>query len=151
MDLAHAGFVADAFWRNTKIDLRRRTVEWQRVLYACEEAKVYLSLMEEIDVFVPEVARTQQGMIDFAVQVKRKEFEDLIGTIVQNSISVCQNSLRQARINVQDIAELVLTGGTTKIPAVREAAHKFFGREPHVGLHPEQAVLLGTAIKAAEH
>lgn len=150
LDLALAGKVADAFWKRTNVDLRRRVVEWQKIRHSCEEAKVYLSLVDEIDVFAPEVAHSPNGPLDLNVHVTREEFDILARDSIDNSISVCQQTLEKARIDVSEVTDLVLTGGTTKVPAVREAAQRFFGQEPSFGLHPEQAVVLGAAVRAAE-
>lgn len=150
LDLALAGNVADSFWKRTNVDLRRRVVEWQKIRHACEEAKVYLSLVDEIDVFASEVAHSPDGALDLNVHVTRDEFDTLATDLIENSISVCRQTLEKARIDVSQVTDLVLTGGTTKVPSVRQAAQSFFGQEPSFGLHPEQAVVLGAAIRAAE-
>jgi molecular chaperone DnaK len=144
-----ANYAADQFWKQSKIDLRKRSAEWQRLLHASEEAKMSLSLVDETEIYVPEVAHTADGELDLEIPVNRSTFEQLTAEIVQNSLAVCEEAMMEAEINVLEITDLVLTGGTTRIPAVKNAAESFFARQARVGLHPEFAVALGAAMHAA--
>lgn len=150
LDQAMGRYIATEFWRTTQIDVRRRAVEWQQVLQACEEAKCYLSLVEEIEVFVPNVAHTADGTLDLNVNVTRDRFADLAQEIILTSHNVCQSALSDANLSVKDMHEVLLTGGTTRVLAVQEAAEQYFERKPHYAVHPEQAVVIGTCIRAAE-
>lgn len=150
LDQALAKAVADEFWRATKVDLRKKVVEWQRVVQACEEAKCYLSLSEEIDVYVPNVGTTAEGPLELSVPVTRDRFEELTGELIDQTISVCEQALSEAKISLSDLDGLLLIGGSSRVPAIRKAVRMIFRREPVEVLHPEQAVVAGTAIKAAE-
>jgi molecular chaperone DnaK len=150
LDVALAWRVADVFHQRTGVDLRRRMADWQRVRFACEEAKVYLSLVETYDVVVPNVAMQRGRSIDLDVQLTRKELEGLARQAAARSIALCRESIVASGLSARDFTDLLLAGGTAKVPVIREAVREFFGRDPSVGLHPEQAVVLGAAIRAAE-
>lgn len=150
LDQALAKAVADEFWRATKIDVRKRTVEWQRVIQACEEAKRYLSMATEIDVYVPNVALTPQGPLDLSVPVTRDRFEELTAGLIDSTLTVCEQALREARLRFDDLSDVLLIGGTSRLPAVAKAVRMIFRRDPHDAVHPERAVVIGAAIKAAE-
>jgi molecular chaperone DnaK len=149
-DQALGRHVANEFWRSTQIEVRRRAAEWQQVLQACEEAKCYLSLVDEIEVAVPDVARTPTGPLDLSVSVTRDTFSKLVTELIETSLSVVQSALDEIDLKVSDIDQLLLTGGTTRVHAVQDAARRFFGREPHYAVHPELAVVIGASVKAAE-
>ena len=150
LDQALAKAVADEFWRATNIDVRKRAAEWQRVVQACEEAKRYLSLANEIDVYVPGVAVTSEGPVDLSVPVTADRLEELTADLVDATLSICEEALKDATIRFDDISEMLLIGGTSRLPSVRKAVHMMFRRDPHPAVHPERAVVIGAAVKAAE-
>lgn len=149
LDIVVANRVTERFAKKSGLDLRRRAAEWQRIVHASEEAKVYLSVVNKIRVLVPEVAHTEEGVLDLDDELTRAQFVDLAQEIIETSLEVCRASLVESNLGARDVTQLLLTGGTTRIPAVRAAASQFFELTPASGINPDQAVVLGTTIKAA--
>lgn len=144
-----ARHVADEFHKKTGVVLRNRVEEWQRLLFACEEAKRWLSTLKTVDVVLPRAARSPDGPQTLLVPVSRSTFEELSQDIVTSSVEVCRQATRQAGVTADDIESLLITGGSTRIPAVRDAASKLFKKTPAVGVHPQHAVVIGAAVRAA--
>jgi actin-like ATPase involved in cell morphogenesis/Tfp pilus assembly protein PilZ len=147
-DLALAQSAADRFWRATKIELRQRVVEWQRLLLACEEAKRRLTSAPATAIEVPEAALAPQRC-DLKVPIDRHVLEELCRDLVTRSLEVCQEALAAAGLDGRDVGQVVLTGGVTHMPLVREAVERFFEREITTIVSPDLAVAQGAAIHAA--
>ncbi|MEK6607080.1 MAG: Hsp70 family protein [Myxococcota bacterium] len=148
-DQALAKHVHDAFWRQSKIELRRDAVEWARLVLAAETCKRELSSASEADVRIPRVAHTPKGVLDLDVHVTRDQFNALVLDLVQRTFEVCTAALESAGLGVANIDDLVLVGGTTHVPLVRAAAEQYFRRKPRPDVDPETAVAVGAAIHAA--
>jgi molecular chaperone DnaK len=147
-DLALGQWAADRFWRETKIELRQRVVEWQRLLLACEDAKRHLSAVTATVIDVPGAA-TGAHPIDLKVPVDRATLAELCGDLVTRSLEVCKEALDVAGLEPRDLGQVVLTGGVTHMPLVREAVGRFFEREVETSVSPDVAVAQGAAIHAA--
>jgi molecular chaperone DnaK len=147
-DLAVAQWAADRFWRDTKVELRRRVVEWQRLLLAAEDAKRRLSAAAATTLEVPEVALAPQRL-DLRIALDQRQLGELVREHVRRSLEVCQEALDQAGLEVEHIGQLVLSGGVTYMPLVRQAVAQFFQREVPVVVNPDTAVAQGAAIQAA--
>ncbi|MBK8482593.1 MAG: Hsp70 family protein [Proteobacteria bacterium] len=148
-DAALAGAAADDFWRQHRIELRHQAVQWQRLLFAAERAKRELSTHDETVVRVPDVALRQQGTIGLEFTVTRARFAELSREIVERSFETCTQALELSDVSARDLNAIYLSGGTTYIPAVREAVARFFGKQPRAAVPPERAVVTGAAIYAA--
>ena len=144
-----ARYVADEFHRKTGVVLQNRAEEWQRLLFACEEAKRWLATLEKVDVVLPRATRSPSGPQTLLVPMTRKIFDEISGDIVSTSLEVCHTAARQASIAPSDVDALLITGGTTRIPAVRKAAQKLFQKQAAVGIHPQHAVVIGAAVRGA--
>jgi molecular chaperone DnaK len=144
-----ARYVADEFQRSAGVSLHNRAEEWQRLLFACEEAKRWLSTLESVDIILPEAGRMAQGSHSLLVPMNRPLFDELSEDIVTSSLEVSRTAAIKARVHPRKIDSLLITGGTTRIPAVRNAAERFFGRRGLSGIHPEHAVVIGAAVRAA--
>jgi molecular chaperone DnaK len=144
-----ARHVADEFHKKTGVVLRNRVEEWQRLLFACEEAKRWLSTLDSVDVVLPRAARTPDGPQTLLVPVSRATFEDLVEDIVTSSVEVCHQATRQAGIDPTEVDSLLITGGSSRIPVVRDTASRLFKKTPAVGVHPQHAVVIGAAVRAA--
>lgn len=142
-------FVADEYSRTSGISLHHRRVEYQRLLFACEEAKRWLSTLESVDVILPRAALTAEGPKTLLVPVERNHFEDLAEDVITSSLEVCRQAAEEAGMAPEDADALLLTGGTTRIPVVRKGAQRYFGQRGVAGIHPEHAVVIGAAMKAA--
>jgi actin-like ATPase involved in cell morphogenesis/Tfp pilus assembly protein PilZ len=143
-DLALAQWAADQFWRQTRVELRQRVVEWQRLLLAAEAAKRELSTAPEATIIVPDVYRR----LDLRVPVDRGVLAELCQELVDRSLEVCREAFAAAELEPRDVGQVVLTGGTTHIPLVRDAVARFFEREVTAVVSPETAVAEGAALQA---
>ena len=149
VDTVLAEAAVNQFWRQHKVDLRHQVVEYQRVRFACEEAKRTLSTDPTATLHVPEVLRTADGMIDLKLTLDEATLARAAGAIIRRSLDVCQQALRKAGVAANQLTAVYLCGGTSQMPAIRDAVQRFFGVPLHTGVPPEQAVCLGAAIHAS--
>ncbi len=148
-DEALARHVADEFLRSSGVDLHGRAEPWQRLLFASEDAKRWLSTLGEVDVIMPEAALRPEGPVTLLVPVTRSTFDEICAVVVDASIEVFRQALDQAGLGPSEVDAVIVTGGTTRVPAVREAVRRLFDREPIEGIHPEHSVVIGAAVHAA--
>ncbi|MBK9032165.1 MAG: Hsp70 family protein [Myxococcales bacterium] len=146
IDSVLAEAAANQFWRKHKVDLRRQVVEYQRVRFACEEAKRALSTAPSTTLHVPEVLRTTDGMVDLKLALDSATLARAAGAIIRRTLDVCAQTLRKAGVTGDQLTGVYLCGGSSLMPAIRDAAQRFFGVPIHAGVPPEQAVCLGAAI-----
>jgi molecular chaperone DnaK len=149
LDQAIAAHLADRFWKDTAVDLRTRAVEWQRLIFACERAKRELSTKKDAEIRLDDLLFTTQGKRGLRYKLARKEFLKLVDSLIQKSIAVTDRVLTQAKIAASRVDAVVLTGGTSLIPAVRDAVAAYFGKKPVIG-DPNLAVAKGAALRGAE-
>jgi len=149
-DTVLADAAANQFWRMHKVDLHTQSVEWQRLIWACERAKRLLSIDEQAAIFVPEVLRGAEGMIDLHISLDRPTFERACGPVIARSLSTCDDALELLDMKPNELTAVYLSGGTTYVPAVREAIANHFQVPVRTGVPPEHAVCLGAAIHAAQ-
>lgn len=148
-DLVLAQAVADAFWRATKIELRQRIVEWQRLLMACEAAKRGLSTDPAAYIVVDNLVEAPKR-VDLRQKVERPLFERLCKELFDRSIAVCREALGRAGLEPTDVTQLVVTGGVSRIPFVRAGLSQVFEREILSVVSPEEAIALGAGLVAAK-
>jgi molecular chaperone DnaK len=141
-------WIADEFKRQEGIDLRGDRMALQRLKEAAERAKIELSSVMETEVNLPFITADATGPKHLQMKLTRAKLEQLTGDLVQRTIEPCKQALTDAKLGAGDIAEVVLVGGMTRMPAVVEAVRKFFGREPHKGVNPDEVVAIGAAIQA---
>jgi molecular chaperone DnaK len=149
LDLVLAEAAANQFWRQHKVDLRKQAVEWQKLRFACEQAKRQLSTEETAVIRVADVLRTANGMIDLELAVDRPTLARAAGALVKRSLDVCDKALAKVSVTSKDLTAIYLCGGTTHVPSVREAVARHFGVPLRAGVAPDQAVCLGAAIQAS--
>ena len=137
----------DKFQKATKIDLRRDRMALQRLKEAAERAKHELSSANETDVNLPFIAADATGPKHLTETMTRGQLEELVGDLVQRTIEPCRIALKDAGVNTKDIDRVILVGGMTRMPKVQETVQKFFGREPHKGVNPDEVVAIGAAIQ----
>jgi molecular chaperone DnaK len=140
-------FLASEFLRDQGIDLRKDRMAVQRLREAAERAKIELSTSTETEVNLPYITADASGPRHLLVRMNRAKFNDLTAELVQRIITPCRVALSDAGLETTDIREIILVGGTTRIPAVRDAIKAFFGREPNHSVNPDEAVALGAAIQ----
>jgi molecular chaperone DnaK len=140
-------WLADEFKKQEGIDLRKDPMALQRLKEAAEKAKMELSTAMQTDVNLPFVTATPDGPKHLNVNLSRSKFEQLIDDLVNRTKGPCEQALKDAGITASGIDEVILVGGSTRIPMVQELVKKIFGREPHKGVNPDEVVAIGAAIQ----
>jgi molecular chaperone DnaK len=140
-------FLADEFKKQEGIDLRKDPMALQRLKEASEKAKIELSSSSTTDVNLPFITATQDGPKHLNVNLSRSQFEQLIDDLVQRTKIPCEQAIKDAGVSASEIAEVILVGGSTRIPMVQDLVKKIFGREPHKGVNPDEVVAIGAAIQ----
>jgi molecular chaperone DnaK len=141
-------WIADEFKRDQGIDLRQDRQALQRLKEAAEKAKIELSTTMQTEINLPYVTADASGPKHLVMTLSRARLEQLTEDLIARSIAPCQQALSDAKLKPGDIDEVILVGGQTRMPAVQEAVKKFFGREPHKGVNPDEVVGVGAAIQA---
>ena len=143
-------FVADEFRKTHGLDLRKDPMALQRLKEACEKAKCELSSMVETEINLPFIAQGgDRGPIHLTMKITRSRLEELIGDLIRSSMKPVEDALKDAKLSAKDIDEVVLVGGSTRIPMVQKLVKDFFGKEPHRGVNPDEVVAVGAAVQAA--
>ncbi|SFN63801.1 molecular chaperone DnaK [Bizionia echini] len=140
-------WLADEFKSEEDIDLRKDPMALQRLKEAAEKAKIELSSAAQTEINLPYVTATASGPKHLVRTLSRSKFEQLIDDLVKRTIAPCESALKAAGITKNDIDQIILVGGSTRIPAVQEAVEKFFGKKPSKGVNPDEVVSLGAAIQ----
>ncbi|MBI5513774.1 MAG: molecular chaperone DnaK [Deltaproteobacteria bacterium] len=141
--------LAEEFQQEHGTDLRANRLALQRLREAAEKAKHELSSSLETEVNLPFIASTQSGPAHLLRTLKRTELERLVDDLIEATMEPCRKALADARLGLQDIHQIVLVGGMTRMPLVQKRVTEFFGRAPHKGLSPDEVVAVGAAIQAA--
>jgi molecular chaperone DnaK len=140
-------WLAEEFKKDENMDLRQDPMALQRLKEAAEKAKIELSSSSQTEINLPYVTATPSGPKHLVRTLSRSKFEQLIDDLVKRTIKPCQTALKAAGISKSDIDEIILVGGSTRIPAVQEAVEKFFGKKPNKGVNPDEVVAVGAAIQ----
>ncbi|MBU1100862.1 MAG: molecular chaperone DnaK [Bacteroidetes bacterium] len=140
-------FLADEFKRQEGIDLRNDPMALQRLKEAAEKAKVELSSSVQTDVNLPFITATQDGPKHLNLNISRSKFEQLIDDLIERTIKPCEQAIKDAGLTPSQIDEVILVGGSTRVPKVQEIVEKIFKREPHKGVNPDEVVAIGAAIQ----
>ncbi|RJO66728.1 MAG: molecular chaperone DnaK [Myxococcales bacterium] len=141
--------VVNSYRKHYNIDLRTDPIALLRVRYEAEKAKRQLSSEEQAVIRIPSLTTTEQGVIDLNVSLTRENFNTITREIIQKSFIICDEALKLAKLHAAEIENVILVGGSTHIPAVREQVEAYFGRKPYWGVNPEEVVALGAAIQGA--
>jgi len=140
-------WVADEFKKDQGIDLRNDRQALQRLKEAAEKAKIELSSLMETEINLPFITADASGPKHLQMKLTRAKLEQLAGDLIQRSIDPCKRALEDAKLSPADIDEVVLVGGMTRMPAVQDAVKKFFNKDPHKGVNPDEVVGVGAAIQ----
>ena len=140
-------WLADEFNTEESIDLRKDPMALQRLKEAAEKAKIELSSSAQTEINLPYVTATASGPKHLVRTLTRAKFEQLIDDLVKRTIEPCQTALKAAGLTTKDIDEVILVGGSTRIPAVQTAVEKFFGKAPSKGVNPDEVVAVGAGIQ----
>ncbi len=140
-------WLAEEFKKDEQLDLREDAMALQRLREAAEKAKIELSSSAQTEINLPYVTATASGPKHLVRTLSRAKFEQLIDDLVKRTIEPCETALKSAGLSKSDIDEIILVGGSTRIPAVQEAVEKFFGKKPSKGVNPDEVVAVGAAIQ----
>ncbi len=151
-DAKIVNFLADKFKEKEGIDLRTDRLALQRLKEAAEKAKIELSSAQTTEVNQPFITARMEGgtttPLHLVETITRADLEKLVADLVNRTIEPCKKALKDAGLTAKDIHDVVLVGGMTRMPLVRERVKEFFGREPHTGVNPDEVVAMGAAIQA---
>jgi molecular chaperone DnaK len=141
-------WIVSEFLKDQGIDLSKDRMALQRLKEAAERAKIELSTAVETDINLPFVTADASGPKHLNMKLRRAELEKLADDIIQRSVEPCKRALEDAKLSSSKIDEVVLVGGSTRMPKVQETVKNFFGKEPHRGVNPDEVVALGAAVQA---
>ncbi|NQX77136.1 molecular chaperone DnaK [Gilvibacter sp.] len=147
VDTKIINWLADEFKADENMDLRQDPMALQRLKEAAEKAKIELSSSSQTEINLPYITATASGPKHLVRTLSRAKFEQLIDDLVKRTIEPCQTALKNAGLSTSDIDEVILVGGSTRIPAVQEAVKNFFGKDPSKGVNPDEVVAVGAAIQ----
>ncbi len=148
-DLALIEYLAAEFKKDTGIDLHNDPLALQRLKEAAEKAKIELSSSQQTDVNLPYITADSTGPKHLALKLTRAKLESLVEDLVQRTIAPCKTALKDAKLTISQIDEVILVGGQTRMPLVQKVVEEFFGKEPRRDVNPDEAVAVGAAIQAA--
>ncbi|MBA4747259.1 MAG: molecular chaperone DnaK [Sphingopyxis sp.] len=141
-------FLADGFKKDEGIDLRGDKLALQRLKEAAEKAKIELSSAATTEINLPFITADATGPKHLVKSLSRADLEKLVEELVQRTLDPCRKAIKDAGVSTKDIDEVVLVGGMTRMPRVRDVVKDFFGKEPHTGVNPDEVVAIGAAIQA---
>ncbi|MFM1828030.1 MAG: hypothetical protein RL624_271 [Bacteroidota bacterium] len=140
-------WLAAEFKNDEAIDLRKDPMSWQRLKEAAEKAKIELSSSQETEINLPYIAAVDGVPKHLVRKLSRAKFEQLADSLVERTLEPCRKALKDAGLNTSDIDEVILVGGSTRIPKIQEVVEKFFGKKPNKGVNPDEVVAIGAAIQ----
>ncbi|WP_170364401.1 molecular chaperone DnaK [Ruegeria arenilitoris] len=148
-DMRIVNYLADEFKKEHGVDLSQDKMALQRLKEAAEKAKIELSSTTQTEINQPFISMGANGQpLHMVMKLTRAKLESLVGDLIKKSLKPCQAALKDAGISASDVDEVVLVGGMTRMPKVIEEVTKFFGKEPHKGVNPDEVVAMGAAIQA---
>jgi molecular chaperone DnaK len=140
-------FLADEFKKENGIDLRNDLLAKQRLKEAAEKAKIELSSSQQTEVNLPYITADASGPKHLVVKITRAKFESLVEDLIERTIAPCRTALKDAGVSVDEIGDVILVGGQSRMPKVQEKVKEIFGKEPRKDVNPDEAVAVGAAIQ----
>ena len=147
-DMLLVGYLADEFKKENGINLREDKLALQRLKEAAEKAKIELSSSSQTEVNLPFITADASGPKHLNLKITRSKLEALVDKLIERTIEPCKAALKDAGVNAGQIDEVVLVGGQTRMPKIREKVKAFFGKEPNMSVNPDEVVAMGAAIQA---
>ena len=141
-------WIVSEFLKEQGIDLKQDRMALQRLREAAEKAKVELTTLMETEINLPFITADASGPKHLVMNLTRSNLEQLVIDLIQNSIGPCKQALKDAEINSESVDEIILVGGMTRMPAVKNAVQDLFNKEPHQGVNPDEVVAVGAALQA---
>jgi len=148
LDQQVINWIVEEFKRDQGIDLSKDRMALQRLKEAGEKAKIELSQLQETEINLPFVTADQSGPKHLQLKLTRAKLEQLIEDLIQRTVGPCQQALKDADLQANQIDEVVLVGGSTRIPRVQAIVKELFGKQPHQGVNPDEVVAIGAAVQA---
>ncbi len=146
-DQAIISYIADEFQKENNVDLRKDPQALQRLRESAEKAKIELSTSQETEINQPFITQGPSGPLHLTMKLTRSKMEQIVDTLIQNTIKPVELALKDAKIKATDIDEIVLVGGMTRMPKIVEVVTKFFGKEANKSVNPDEVVAIGAAIQ----
>lgn len=140
-------WLADEFKKDEAVDLHKDPMAWQRLKEAGEKAKIELSSSAETEINLPYITAVDGVPKHLVRKLSRAKFEQLSDSLVERTLEPCRKALKDAGLNTSDINEVILVGGSTRIPKIQEVVEKFFGKKPNRSVNPDEVVAIGAAIQ----
>jgi molecular chaperone DnaK len=141
-------WIVDEFRKDQGVDLSKDRMALQRLKEAAEKAKIELSSVSESEINLPFITADESGPKHLSLKLTRSKFEQLVDDLLQRTIEPCKQALKDANMKPGEVDEVVLVGGSTRIPKVQQLVSELFGKEPHKGVNPDEVVSVGAAIQA---
>ena len=142
------GWITDEFKKDQGIDLKEDRMALQRLRESAERAKIELSTLMQTEINLPFITADASGPKHLIMTLTRSNLDQLVADLVQRTVEPCRLALKDAGVTAEDIDEVILVGGMTRMPAVHDAVVKLFGKDPHQGVNPDEVVAIGAAIQA---
>lgn len=140
-------WLAEEFKKDEAVELRKDPMAWQRLKEAAEKAKIELSSSQETEINLPYITAVDGVPKHLVRKLSRAKFEQLADSLIERTLEPCRKAMKDAGMNPSEIDEVILVGGSTRIPKVQEVVEKFFGKKPHKGVNPDEVVAIGAAIQ----
>jgi molecular chaperone DnaK len=148
-DMRIVNYLAEEFKKESSVDLTKDKMALQRLKEAAEKAKIELSSSSSTEINQPFISMGSNGQpLHMVMKLTRAKLESLVGDLIKASLKPCKDAIKDAGLSTSDIDEVVLVGGMTRMPKVKEEVAKFFGKEAHQGVNPDEVVAMGAAIQA---
>ncbi|HQB51035.1 MAG TPA: molecular chaperone DnaK, partial [bacterium] len=141
-------WIIDEFKKDQGIDLSKDTLALQRIKEAAEKAKIELSTLNETEINQPFITTDANGPKHLVMKMTRAQLENLVGDLVEKTIEPCKKALADAGFNLNDVDEVIMVGGMTRMPMVQAKVKEFFGKDPNLSVNPDEVVALGAAVQA---
>ena len=148
-DLKIMDWLIEEFTKDQGIDLRKDKMALQRLKETAEKAKIELSSSQETEINLPFITADAGGPKHLVVKLSRSKLEQLVDSLVQKTIEPCRKAMADSGLTAQEIQEVVLVGGMTRMPKVQQVVQSYYGKEPHKGVNPDEVVAIGAAIQGA--
>ncbi len=147
-DMRLVDYLLEEFKKEQGVNLKNDPLALQRLKEAAEKAKIELSSSQSTDINLPYITADSSGPKHLNLKLTRSKLESLVDELIERTLQPCINALKDAKLKASDIDEVILVGGMTRMPKVIETVKKFFGKEPHKGVNPDEVVAIGAAVQA---
>ena len=148
-DIALTEKLIHEFENEYNIDLSKDKAALQRIREAAENAKIELSSVEECEINLPFIAESEDGPLHLVRYLQRKEFENLINVNIEKTLEICERAIKNSNMKIQSVNEILLVGGSTRIPLVQKKVKEFFHKEPNRKINPDEIVAMGAAMQGS--